>query len=144
MNISTPVPSSVDPISSPNPQPETRNAQRRRRGAPAGNKNAARHGFYSRQNLVANLAFLKEHTDLGRADREIFLAARKVTEVQLRDPSNEPLQVKALNQFFKLVMRKYGITDKRDEEALGNALEQVERDIVLPPEQMIALMKHLC
>ena len=48
-----------------------------------------------------------------------------------------------MKQFFKLVMRKYGITDKHDEEALSNALEQVERDIVLPPEQMIALMKQL-
>jgi hypothetical protein len=70
-------------------------------------------------------------------------AARKVTEVNLRDPSNEPLHLKMLNRFFKLVMRKYGITDKHDEEALCNALAQVERDIVFPPEQMAALMKQL-
>ncbi len=142
MNNSTHVPLSghIDPTPGPNPQPETRNTKR---GAPAGNKNAARHGFYSRQNFGANLAFLKENTDLGCADREIFLAARKMTEIQLRDPSNEPLQAKAMKQFFKLVMRKYGITDKHDEEALGVALEQVERDIVSPPEQMIAMMKQL-
>ena len=89
------------------------------------------------------MAFLKENTDLGRADREIFLAARKITEVELRDPSNEPLQLKVLNCFLKLVMRKYGITDKHDEEALGDALDQVERDIVLPPEQMANLAKQL-
>jgi uncharacterized protein YjcR len=139
MNISTPVPT-VTP--KPDAGPATRDAKRGR-GAPAGNKNAKRQGFYSRQNLEANLAFLKENTDLSRADREIFLAARKATEVGLRDPSNEPLQAKAMNQFFKLVMRKYGITDKHDEEALSNALEQVERDICLPPEQMVALMKQL-
>ncbi len=143
---STPVPLTdhVDPTPGPNTKPETRNAERRRRGAPVGTNNAVRHGFYPRQNLEVNLAFLKENTDLGRADIEIFLAARKVTEVQLRDLSNQPLQAKAMKPFFKLVMRKYGITDKHDEEALAKALEQVERDIVLPPEQMIALMKHLC
>jgi hypothetical protein len=130
MNISTPVPST-----SPTPK--------RLPGAPKGNKNATKHGFYSRQNLAANMAFLKENTDLGRADREIFLAAREVTRVKLSDPSDEPLQLKAMNHFFKLVMRKYGITDKHDEEALGNALDQVERDIVLPPAQMAALMKQL-
>ena len=89
------------------------------------------------------MAFLKENTDLGRADREIFLSARKVTEVKLYDPSNEPLHLKALSRFFKLVMRKYGITDKHDDEALGNALDQVERDIILPPDQMANLVKQL-
>jgi hypothetical protein len=66
-----------------------------------------------------------------------------VTEVERHDPSNEQLRLKALNGFFKLVMRKYGITDKRDDEALGFALAQVERDIVFPPEQMAALVKQL-
>ncbi len=115
----------------------------RRPGAPKGNKNAARHGLYSRQNLEANLAFLKENTDLGRADREIFLAAWQAAEVKRRDPSNEPLHELTLKRFYKLVMRKYGIADKHDEEALSHALDQVERDIVLPPEQMAALMKQL-
>ncbi len=133
MNISTPVPAA----NSTDPSPP------RRPGAPKGNKNAAKHGFYSRQNLAANMAFLKGNTDLGRADQEIFLAAREVTQVKLRDPSNEPLHLKAAMRFFKLVMRKYGITDKNDDEALGQALDQVERDIVLPPEQMAALMKQL-
>jgi hypothetical protein len=143
MNISTLVPTatSIDPAI--DPERVTRNEQRRRRGAPKGNKNAARHGFYSRKNFEANMAFLKENTDFGRADREIFLAIRKIAEVELRDPSNESLQLKVLNCFLKLVMRKYGITDKRDEEALGNALDQVERDIVLPPDQMAALVKQL-
>ena len=89
------------------------------------------------------MAFLKEHTDLGRADREIFLAARTVTEVGLLDPSNEPLQAKAMNCFLKLVMRKYGITDKHDDESLSFALAQVERDILFPPDQLAALMKQL-
>ena len=54
---------------------------RRRRGAPVGNKNAARHGLYSVQNRAVNMEVLKDNTDLGRADREIFLTAWQVSEV---------------------------------------------------------------
>ena len=144
MNISTTVQSNQRFNHEPSPRdPEPLTRDPRKRGAPKGNKNAARHGFYSRQSLEANLAFLKEHTDLGRADREIFLAARTVNEVKLRDPSNELLYSKALNCFLKLVMRKYGIANKHDDEALSFALAQVERDILFPPDQMAALLKQL-
>ena len=78
------------------------------------------------------MAFLKENTDLSRAGREIFLAARNVTAVKFRDAVNEPLHLKAINHFFKLVMRKYSIADKRDEEASGYALAQAERDMMCP------------
>jgi hypothetical protein len=126
----------------PNSQPETCNTKRRR-GAPVGNKNAVSHGRYSRQNLEANLAVLKDNTDLGLADREIFLAAWQIAEVARREPSNERLQELTVKRFLKLVMRKFGITDSKDEEALGRALDQVERDMLLPPDRLASLLKQL-
>lgn len=51
-----------------------------------------------------------------RAGLEILLSAWQVSEVARRDPSNERLQAMAVNRFFKLVRRKFGITNKTDDE----------------------------
>ena len=89
------------------------------------------------------MAFLKRNTDLSLADREIFLAVWQISEVSRLDPSNETSQMMAVKHFFKLVMRKFGITDRNDEEALSRALDQVERDIIFPEDQLTGLVKQL-
>ena len=89
------------------------------------------------------MAFLKRNTDLSPADREIFIAVWQISEVSRLDPSNKTSQMMAVKRFFKLVMRKFGITDRNDEEALSRALDQVERDIIFPEDQLTGLVKQL-
>jgi hypothetical protein len=89
------------------------------------------------------MAWLKENTELGRADREIFLAVWQIAEAVHRDPSNEALRALAVARFFKLVMRKFGLKDYRDTGALDFALSQVERDIRFPPERFAEIVRHL-
>jgi hypothetical protein len=138
MNIST----SVQTNPESKPQPEAPNAKRPR-GAPKGNRNATRHGLYSRKSHAANLAYLKENTDLGRADAEIFLAVQESRKIALSHPSDERLRGIAEKRFFKLVMRRFGIKSQRDWNAMDFALSQVERDIDFPPERLAEIVRHL-
>jgi hypothetical protein len=122
---------------------KTHDSPPRRRGGQKGNCNAVRHGLYSRKNFEANMVWLKDNTDLGRADREIFLAVWQIAEAVHRDPSNESLRASAVARFYKLVMRKFGIKDYSDTGAVDFALSQVERDIRFPPERFAEIVRHL-
>ena len=135
MNISTNVqsPSEASQLDPP----------KRGRGAPEGNRNACRHGLYSRKSHEANLAYLKDNTDLGRADAEIFLAVQEARKLALSHPSDERLRAMAERRFFKLVMRRYGIKSQRDCNTMDFALSQVERDIDFTPERLAEIVQHL-
>jgi len=89
------------------------------------------------------MAYLMENTDLGRPDREIFLAVQEARKVALSHPSDGPLRAMAEKRFFKLVMRKFAIKSQRDWNALDFALSQVERDIYFPPEHLAEIVRHL-
>ncbi len=115
----------------------------RRRGAPKGNRNACKHGFYSKKNAEANRRILKENTDLGRADREVFLAAWQINAVKLRDPSNQRLHRLAVGRFFDAVQWRYGITDPTDIEAMSKAFDLADAELALPEEVKEALLKQL-
>ena len=115
----------------------------RRRGAPAGNRNACKHGFYSKNNTEANLNVLRENTDLGRADRVVFLAAWQVNAVKLRDPGNARLHRQAVGRFFDAVSQRCGITDPTDIDALNRAMDKVAAELVLPKDVMESLSKQL-
>ncbi|XUW99568.1 MAG: hypothetical protein TUN42_06655 [Dehalogenimonas sp.] len=122
---------------------EQSNPPKRRRGAPKGNTNARSHGLYSRKSFEANMVYLKENTDLGRADCEIFLAMWQVKEIALRFPTDQAMYDRAFKRFFKLVKRRFGVASDREVDKLEFALDQVERDIVLPPERLAEITRHL-
>ncbi|PPD58560.1 hypothetical protein JP09_001350 [Dehalogenimonas etheniformans] len=89
------------------------------------------------------MAYLKENTDLGRADREIFLAIWQAKEIACRFPDDEAMYGNAVRRFMKLVKRRFGVASDRDVDRLDFALDLVERDIVLPPERLAEITRHL-
>jgi len=104
----------------------------RRRGAPLGNRNALKHGYYSR-------AFLdkKDRLDLARAssfqcvDEEIALLRFKIKAVVKKDPDNFRLITEALLSLNRL-LRTRGKMELNFNEALTRAYENVFRDFALP------------
>ena len=127
-------------------KPETRNPQlapKRRRGAPKGNRNATRHGFYSRKNRENNIDWLRANTDLGRADCEIFLAVLQTREIARRFPADVAMYKRSFKRFMKLVKRRYGITSDRQVDRLNFALDQVEKDFNFSPERLAEIGRHI-
>jgi hypothetical protein len=108
-----------------------------------GNRNACKHGFYSKNNAEANLKVLRENTDLGRADRSVFLAAWQVNIVKLREPDNARLHKLAVGRFFAAVAQRYGITDPTDIDALNKAMDMAAVELALPKDVMESLSEQL-
>jgi hypothetical protein len=54
--------------------------------------------------------------------KHFYTPPKQIDEVARWEPSNQRLQALTVKRFFKLVRRKFGITDSKDEEGLGRAL----------------------
>jgi hypothetical protein len=102
-----------------------------KRGAPKGNQNARKHGFYSRAlNEVEQLDFEKA-TKVDGIDEEIALLRVKIKSVLEHDPENIKLLIQATNTLIRLVRTRYNI-GKEDKQGLKEAISNVLRDVALP------------
>ena len=102
-----------------------------KRGAPKGNQNARKHGFYSRAlNEVEQLDFEKA-TKVDGIDEEIALLRVKIKSVLEHDPENIKLLIQATNTLIRLVRTRYNI-GKEDKQGLKEAISIVLRDVALP------------
>lgn len=101
------------------------------RGAPKGNQNARKHGFYSKAlNEVEQLDFEKA-TRVDGIDEEIALLRVKIKSVLEHDPENIKLLIQATNTLIRLVRTRYNI-GKEDKQGLREAISNVLRDVALP------------
>jgi len=103
----------------------------RKCGAPKGNQNARKHGFYSRVLDEAEQLDLELATDVEGIDDEIALLRVKIKSVLAHDPDNVNLIMQAANTLARLVRIKYNIS-KEDKKGLKEAIGNVLRDIALP------------
>ena len=78
----------------------------RKRGAPKGNQNARKHGFYSRVLDEAEQLDLELATDVEGIDDEIALLRVKIKSVLAHDPDNVNLIMQAANTLARLVRIK--------------------------------------
>ena len=104
---------------------------RRRKGAPKGNQNARKHGFYSRVLDEAGQLDFVLAAGVEGIDDEIALLRVKIKSVLEHDPENIKLIMQATNTLARLVRTRYNITQEQKKglkEAIGNVL----RDIALP------------
>ena len=102
--------------------------EKRKRGAPRGNKNAFKHGFYSRVMDEAEMLDLEAATDISGIDDEIALLRVKIKAVLEKDPENIRLIMQATNTLAGLVKTRYNITREQGKglkEAMGNVLKEV-------------------
>ena len=108
-----------------------RNKVVRRRGAPKGNQNARKHGFYSKVLDEAEQLDLELASGVEGIDDEIALLRVKIKSILEKDPEDIRLIMQATNTLARLVRTKYNIS-KKDKKGLKEAIGNVLRDIALP------------
>jgi len=102
-----------------------------KRGAPKGNQNARKHGFYSKVLDEIEQADFKTATAVEGIDEEIALLRVKIKSLISHDPDNIKLIMQATNTLARMVRTKYNIS-KKDKHGLKEAIGNVLRDIALP------------
>ena len=106
-------------------------AAKRKRGAPQGNQNARKHGFYARVLDEAERLDFEQAAGVEGIDDEIALLRVKIKAILSHDPENVRLMMQATNALARLVKTRYHITQDQKKglkEAIGNVL----KDIALP------------
>jgi len=105
--------------------------ENRKQGAPRGNQNARKHGFYS------TVLSGEEQQDLEQAiladglDEEIALLRIKLKSLLKYDPENVKLIIQATNTLARLIRTHYRL-GRDDKTGLKDAIGNVLRDIALP------------
>ena len=104
---------------------------KRKRGAPRGNQNARKHGFYSKVFDEAEQLDFELATGVNGIDDEIALLRVKIKSILEKDPDNIKLIMQATNTLAGLVKTRYNIT-KEQKKGLKEAIGNVLKDIALP------------
>lgn len=102
-----------------------------RRGAPKGNQNARKHGFYSKVLDDTERADYQRAIDVEGLDSEIALLRVKIKSLVARDPDNVRLIMQATNTLVRLVQTRYNIA-RSDKHSLREAITGVLRDVAVP------------
>jgi len=100
-------------------------------GAPRGNQNARKHGFYSRVLDEAERLDFERATNVEGLDDEIALLRVKIKSLLAHDPENIKLIMQATNTLVRLVRTRYNIS-RDDRKGLKEAIVNVLRDVALP------------
>jgi hypothetical protein len=103
----------------------------KRRGAPKGNKNALKHGFYSKVLDEAEQLDFESAEGVNGIDDEIALLRVKIKSILERDPENVKLIMSATNTLAGLVKTRYNIS-REQRKGLKEAIGNVLRDIAVP------------
>ena len=115
----------------------SRKAESKKRGAPPGNQNARKHGFYSRVLDAAEAADYALATEVEGIDDEIALLRVKLKSVLRHDPDNVALVLQAVVTLARLLGARLNIV-KRDRKGLKEAIENVLRDVAVPADVLKA------
>ena len=105
--------------------------EKTKRGAPRGNQNARKHGFYSRVLDDDEQLDLKLAVCVDGLDEEIALLRTKIKAVLRHDPDNFKLIMQAMAALARLVRTRCNIS-QRDKQGLKEAIANVLRDVALP------------
>jgi hypothetical protein len=104
---------------------------RRKRGAPKGNQNARKHGFYSKVLDEAEQLDFELAKGVDGIDGEIALLRVKIKSLLENDPENIKLLMRATESLARLIKTKYNIS-KEQKQGLKEAIGNVLRDIAIP------------
>lgn len=105
--------------------------QGRKRGAPAGNQYARKHGFYSAVLDEDEQQDFNEAVTVHGLDAEIALLRTKIKSVMRHDPDNLNLIIQAVTTLARLVATRHQTT-REDRQGLKEAIANVFKDIALP------------
>jgi hypothetical protein len=102
-----------------------------KRGAPKGNQNARKHGFYSKVLDESEQIDFALATGVEGIDDEIALLRVKIKSLIAHDPDNITLIMQAINTLARVVSTRYNLS-KKDKKGLKEAIGNVLRDVALP------------
>ncbi len=105
--------------------------EKKKRGAPQGNQNARKHGFYSHVLDPAEQLDFHRATYVEGIDEEIALLRVKIKSLISHDPDNIKLIMQATNTLARLLRTRYNIS-KEEKQGLRTAIANVLRDVALP------------
>jgi len=103
----------------------------KRRGAPKGNQNARKHGFYSRALSEAGRLEIEEAANLEGLDEEIILLRMKLRELVEDHPERIALHIEAANSIARLVKIRYQIS-REQKKSLKEAIAKVLTEVAVP------------
>jgi hypothetical protein len=104
---------------------------KRKSGAPKGNQNARKHGFYAKVLDEAEQFDFELASGVNGIDDEIALLRVKIKSVLEKDPENVNLIMQATNTLATLVKTRYKIS-KEQRKGLKEAIGNVLRDVAVP------------
>jgi hypothetical protein len=102
-----------------------------KKGAPAGNQNARKHGFYSRSLEEAEKLEMDEALYVEGLDQEIALLRIKLRSLIENHPDRIDLHLEAANTVARLVRTRYQIS-KEQKKSLKEAIHKVLTEVALP------------
>jgi uncharacterized protein YjcR len=106
-------------------------AENGKRGAPPGNQNARKHGFYSKVLDREEQLDFEQATRVEGLDDEIAILRVRIKSILRHNPDNIKLIAQATNALAKLVSTRYNIS-KKDKKGLKEAINNVLKDVALP------------
>jgi len=102
-----------------------------KRGAPKGNQNARKHGFYAKVLDEAEEIDFELAAGVEGIDDEIALLRVKIKSLLEHDPENVKLIMQATHTLSRLVKTRYNIS-KEQKKGLKEAIGNVLKDVALP------------
>jgi hypothetical protein len=111
-----------------------------RGGAPKGNRNARKHGFYSKTLNETQKEQLQEAQEVEGIDDEIAIMRVKLLNLITDNPDRIDLQTTAANSIARLVATRHNLMKNNRQNGLKAAIEKVYNEIgkplgiMLPPK----------
>jgi uncharacterized protein YjcR len=105
--------------------------EKKKRGAPKGNQNARKRGFYARVMDEADLIDFNLAAGVSGIDDEIALLRMMIKSLLEREPENIKVIMDAANTLARLLKIRFDIS-KEQKKGLKEAIGNVLRDIAIP------------
>jgi len=102
-----------------------------KRGAPIGNRNALKHGFYANALDEAEKLELAEAAGIEGLDDEIAVLRVKLRQLLEKHPDRIDLHMQAASTLARLIRTRYKITAE-EKKTLKEAIATVLKEVALP------------
>ena len=100
-------------------------------GAPRGNQNARKHGFYAKVLTEAEQLDLEVASGIEGIDDEIDLLRVKIKSCLTEDPDNIAIILEATGTLARLIKIKYNL-DSKQGKGVRDAIIEVVKDLAIP------------
>jgi hypothetical protein len=104
----------------------------KRGGAPFGNQNARKHGYYSKALSDSEQRDFRPASRVSGIDDEIALLRVRIKSLVQNDPHNLKLMMRLMNSLGRLLKIRYTILQPADKSGASDVIADMFKDVVLP------------